>query len=214
MAIDISNFENSVQRKKGLMDKLGDAGRFLKAFIQSGELSEAAVKKTINELEQYSATCFSQIEDMGQEWHKAYRQITELKEKMVDAPPPVKSTLMAQAGVLLRRYDGFKGRVDKLKRNGLAAQVLIEKLHDVLILKSGPMTEDTIDEWTTTLDEAIEERTMTDKALKELDSTDEAEKPVGKEMSIEETESQVDRITSGESRSDEERATEKRLEEF
>lgn len=214
MAIDFSSFEDSVRRKKGLMDKLGDAGRFLKALFKGGELSEAAVRKTIDELEQYSTTCFDQIEDMGQDWQKAYRQITELKHKMADAPPPIKSTLIAQAGVLLRRYDGFKGRIDKLKRNGIAAQVLIEKLHDVLILKTGPMTEDNIDEWTTTLDEAIEDRAMADKALQELDSTHEAEKSDGREMSIEEVESQVDRITSGESKSDRERDTEKRLEEF
>lgn len=214
MGIDISAFENSVRRKKGLMDKLGDVGRFLKAFFESGELSEDAVGKTINELEQYSATCFDQMEDMGQEWNKAYRQITEFKQKMADASPPLKSTLMAKAGVVLRRYDGFQARIDKLKRNGVAAQILIAKLHDVLILKTGPMTEDTIDEWTTTLDEAIGERAMADKALKELESTDEAKRPIEKEMSIKETESQVDKITSGESKSEEERTIEKRLEEF
>lgn len=214
MAIDISSFEDSVRRKKGLMDKLGDAGRFLKALFEGGDFSEATVKKTINELEQYSATCLDQIQDMGQDWQKAYRQITELKHKMADVSPPTKSTLMAQAGVLLRRYDGFKGRIDKLKRNGIAAQVLIEKLHDVLILKTGPMTEDTIDEWTTTLDEAIGERAMADKALQELDSTHEAERPDAREMSVEEIESQVDRIASGEGKSDKERDAEKRLEEF
>jgi hypothetical protein len=214
MAIDISSFEDSIRRKKGLMDKLGDTGRFLKALFRGSELSEAAVKKTIDELEQYSATCFDQIEDMGQDWQKTFRQIAELKQRMTDALPPIKSTLIAQAGVLLRRYEGFKGRIDKLKRNGIAAQVLIEKLYDVLILKTGPMTEDSIDEWVTTLDEAIEDRAMADKALQELDSTHEEQRLNRSEMSMEEIESQVDRITSKKRKSNEERDIEKRLEEF
>lgn len=214
MANDINALKNSINRKKGLMDKLGDAGRFLKALFDKGELSEAAIKKTIGELEQYSATCFDQLEDMGKEWHKAYRQLSELKQKMTDAPPPIKNTLMAKADVLLRRHDGFQGRSNKLKRNGIAAQVLIEKLHDVLILRTGPMTENSIDEWTTTLDEAIGERAMSDRALRELESTDEKERPVKRKPSIKETENQIGKIMSGEDKSDEERSIEKRLEEF
>lgn len=214
MVNDINAFKNSINRKKGLMDRLGDAGRFLKALFDKGELSEAAIKKTIGELEQYSATCFDQIDDMGNQWHKAYQQIKELKQKMAAASPPVKNTLMAKADVLVRRYDGFHGRSNKLKRNGIAAQVLIEKLHDALILRTGPMTENSIDEWTTTLDEAIGEREMSDRALRELENTDEKEETIERKTSIKETENQIGKIISGEDKSDEERSIEKRLEEF
>ena len=62
--------------------------------------------------------------------------------------------------------------------------------------------------------EAIEERAMADKALTELAGTKETRHRTEKEMSTDETKSLVDRITSGESKSDEERAIEKRLEEF
>ena len=213
MAIDMDTLAKSVSRKKGLMDKLGDVKRFLKSFFASEEVSEAEVKKTISQLEQYCAAVFDQIESMGKEWHKTYRQIAELKQKMADAPPPVKNALVAEASIKLRAYDGFKARTDKLTRNGIAAQVLVEKLHDILLISTGPMTEDTIDEWTTALDEAIEERAMSDKALRELEAIG-ADKEPHSEISVEETESQLDRIAGEEGKSEEERAIEKRLEEF
>ena len=213
MAIDISTFEKAVHRKKGLMDKLGDVGRFLKAFLQGGELSETAIKKTINDLEQYSSVCLDQMEDIGREGGKGYRQIIEHKKEMAISSPPIKSTMMSQAGIMLHKYDMFQGRLNKLKRNGVAAQVLIEKLYDVLILQTGPMTEDNIDEWTTTLEETIEKRAMEDKALKEFSKTDESKRFFEAEVSVEDAETKVNRIESGQIKSESDQITEKRLEE-
>jgi len=211
MALDMSALEKAISRKKGLMDKLGDAGRFLKGLVDRGEISEAAVKKTIDELERYTEAVFEDIESTGDKWHRLYRQITELKRKMADAPPPVKRALTAEASVKLRAYDGFQSRVNGLTKNGTAAQVLIEKLHDILLLLKGPMTEDAIDEWTTRLGEAIETRTISDRALDELEGVSKRHESVSEALSVERTEAALDELTSTETHAQGE--LEKRLEE-
>jgi len=198
MAFDTRAFEQAISRKKGLMDKLGDAGRFLRALVDSGEISEAAIKTAIEELERYTEAVFEDIESTGDRWHRLYRQIAELKEKMADAPPPVKRALTAEASVKLRSYDGFQSRIDGLTRNGVAAQVLVEKLHDVLLLLKGPMTEDAIDDWTTRLSEAIEARAVSDRALRELEGISKRYESASEPLPVERTEEELDKLTSTE----------------
>jgi hypothetical protein len=215
MAIDMRLLEASVSRRKGFMSKLGDVGRFLTGFIRGGDTSEEAIKTTIGELRHYSSTCLDQMDELGEEKLRTYREIADLKQRMADAPPPKRSSMLANGAVLLRRHDGFQSGIDRLKHNAIRAEVLIQKLLDLLFLRQGPMTENDMDEWTSTLEESIEERAMAERAFLELEKTSERMKlPAEEEVTAEETEAELKQVADQESRSREERAIEKRLEEF
>lgn len=218
MAIDRSTFEGSLRRKKGLLESLGDAGRFLTNLFGSDEVSQAAIKKTVGDLEQYEAGCFDQIDDLGQQWQKTHGQIADLKRRMADAPPPIRETMLAQAEVLLRRYDGYRSALSRLKANGLSTQVLLEKLRDLLILADTPMTENAIDEWATHLDGALQERQLVDTAVADLEKMGQEEQqaePASKEIDAEKTQARIDELTEAPTEVTEPDEVEKRLlEEF
>jgi len=215
MTVDINSLQNSVRRKKGLMDKLGDAGRFLTGFLGGGEVSEGAVKKTIDQLQTYLASCHDQLDEVGTEWEKADRQLANLKSKLKEASRATRSIVLAQAELLLRKCDGYQSAIDKLKDNGMSAEVLVEKLRDLLILISGPLSEDRIDQWTAQLEVAIDDRAMSDKALDELERVSERSVAVPhEEPSTENVESQLEKIAGREPQTEREQAVERRLEEL
>jgi chromosome segregation ATPase len=215
MAIDPSVLEKSFQRKRGLIEKLGDAGRFLSCLLRGGDVSPVAIHKTMDELHGYLATCHDQIDEVGQQWDKTDRQLASLKDRLKSATRAARSAILAQAEILLRKCDGFQDSVDKLKANALAGEVLVAKLRDLLILVSGPMPEDAIDQWTVQLEAAVAERTMADRALMELDKTSQrAVVAVPSEAGPAATEQELERISTPEARTEQERAVEQRLEEL
>ena len=55
MAVDINVFERSFGKRKSLLTRLGDAGRFLSELIGGHDVSPTAVKRKIAQLEQYQA---------------------------------------------------------------------------------------------------------------------------------------------------------------
>ena len=215
MAIDPSLLEKSFQRKRGLIEKLGDTGRFLTGLFRGGDVSPVSVRKTIDDLHGYLATCHDQIDEVGQQWDKTERQLANLKDKLKNAGRAARSAALAQAEVLFRKCDGFQGSIDKLKTNALAGEVLVAKLRDLLILISGPMAEDAIDQWTVQLEAAVAERTMADRALGELDEMSQrAVVTVPSEASPAATEQELERISTPEARTEQERAVEQRLQEL
>ena len=173
MNIDPKVFRSSIDRKRGLLDKLGGAGRFLTELVR-GECTAPRVKSQIAELERYRAKTADEIEEIGREWEKVEFRLREIKGDLKEAGRPRRMALLAQAEILFRQVDGYEETLNQLKRNGLAAEVLVEKLRGLLVLLSGPMSEDDIDRWTSELEEAIEQRSMEVGALsgmQELDLT-------------------------------------------
>ncbi|RLA94371.1 MAG: hypothetical protein DRG83_19795, partial [Deltaproteobacteria bacterium] len=106
MAIDMKVVESRLRSKKGLMERLGDVGHFLTNLFSGGDLSKAAIEKTINNLTQYLATCSDQIDDLGKQWLRVYQRIKDLKQETNNAPPPIKKILLVQAEIAFRQYDG------------------------------------------------------------------------------------------------------------
>lgn len=214
MALDVRTLEKSVREQSGLMQKLGDCGRFLTGFIGGGEISERSVKRTIGELQKYVATCFEQIDEIGQDWDKTDRQLMNLRTKLKEATRAGKKTLRSKADVLLRKTDGFEGAIDKLKTNGIAAEVLMEKLRDLLILISGPMSEGKIDQWTTELESAIDEREMGDEALDELQKVGQRASVREIQTPSEETDRQLEALANPEASLKEVDEVDRRLDEL
>lgn len=219
MVTDPSALEKSFQRKQGpimrLSEKLGDVGRFLTYLFGAGTPSPTAISKSIDDLHAYLATCQDQILEIGQQWEKTDRQLVSLKDKLKNATRAVRSATLAQAEILLRKCDGFQGSIDKLKANALAGEVLLARLRDLLIITVGPMSEDMIDQWTVQTETALEERMMADRALADLEKTSQRTGVTAPaEPGAATTEQQLERISTPEARTEQERAVEQRLQEM
>lgn len=171
--IDPRSIEKAMNRRKGLFQQMGDAAGFVRNLLQGDTITPRKIEQTVQELKNYVSTCFSQIDDLTEEWERTYEQIVQIKKKLRSASPPQQKRLKAQGKILLRRYDGYEGNLSGFEKNGLEAEVVIERLRDLIPLMDVPdaMKEDRLDDWVAALESQISERDITEKALGELEGT-------------------------------------------
>lgn len=179
--IDPRSIEKAMNRRKGLFQQMGDAAGFVRNLLQGDTITPKKIEQTIQELKNYVSTCFSQIDDLTEEWERTYEQIVQIKKKLKSASPPQQKRLKSQGKILLRRYDGYEGNLSGFEKNGLEAEVVIERLRVLIPLMDVPdaMKEDRIDDWAAALESQISERAVTERALEELEGTRPVRSDVG-----------------------------------
>lgn len=213
--IDPKSLQSAMSKRKGLFQQMGDAAGFVRELLQGDTVTPKKIQATIQELQNYVATCFSQIEDLTEEWERTHKQILQVKKNLKTASPPQQRKLKAQGKILLRRYDGYEGNLRGFEKNGLEAEVVIERLRDLIPLMDVPdaMKEDRIDDWAAALDQQIGERAISERALGELERTRPSLTQVGEpSRAIEDTEELPASTEQGEHTAAD-RAFDKRLEE-
>ena len=175
MVIRTSALERSLHNKNGLMEKLGDAGRFLRSLLRGKEeMSEVEIKRSISGLETYFHTCANQIDEIDEEKQKTHRVLKKLHGELHEnRDTSSRGGLLTKIDMYLAKYKGYDSTFRRIGDNGKKAQALIEKLRDLLYLAVGPMSEDAIDLWTAELDLVIDERERVEEAFQELETTSE-----------------------------------------
>jgi len=157
MTLDISVLESSI-RQRGLIDRLGDVGRFLTSFLRGGEVSEGKIRKAISELDTYFYVCSSQIDEVGAEKQKTYRHLQKLYAELDQADPATRAAVLAKLEIYLAKYKRYDTSLNRICENGKMSQALSEKLNELLYLRIGPMPRERIEQWATELALAIEAR--------------------------------------------------------
>ncbi len=158
MTLDVRVLETSIRQKRGLLEKLGDVGRFLTFLLGSGEVSERAIRKTIEDLDTYFITCSAQIDEIGQEKQKTYRQLQRLQTELNSADPAARAAVLAKLEIYVAKYKRYDTSLKRITENGKLSQALSEKLNELLYLRIGPMPRERLEQWTTELALAVEAR--------------------------------------------------------